>query len=471
MKARPIPAAPRVVANLMQLDPIWRKHKVAPAAVYEALRDVVMPPERPTELFLYTTSLATGGLRSPQSVGKLLAAWAVRAGKSGELKQAIAARQGHVMAALPCLILAAQLAMAADDAGASIEALEAIAARMKKDTSRTTSELACHAAIPALEHRSPELAKAAVGVLDSCTKGLETSGGPEPVASLLLMLARRQFGLGNEAGGRKQLEAYLESAERTSARYGGDYVLYIRKQQLERVAAEYARAGLWADAMASLGRFLDTPSYSGGDPPVDSTLSRTLARIESSPVKERYQTLHAWTMPEKDRQAVRILTSPVGRVIVPSIFWRAAAGCAGSNRPDGREAGGACVGARARCEHGTGADRGRAGCRHAGTACARGSRRRALEGRQEDRECPRASSSGRAARGQGQGVIKEIDDRAAEIARGTIGLRPLSLRSASATWRRRSGWPRRPRPGLSRSSLRKPTFSSHAPCFPIRMRP
>ena len=52
------PAAPRVVANLMKLDPIWQKHKVAPAAVYEALRDVVMPPERPTELFLYTTPLA-----------------------------------------------------------------------------------------------------------------------------------------------------------------------------------------------------------------------------------------------------------------------------------------------------------------------------------------------------------------------------------------------------------------------------
>ena len=102
------------------------------------------------------------------------------------------------------------------------------------------------------------------------------------------------------------------------------------EQHLERVAAEYARAGLWADAMASLGRFLDTPSYSGGDPPVDSTLARTLARIESTPVKERYQTLHAWTMPEKDRQAVRILASPGERVIVPPIFWRATSGSRGA---------------------------------------------------------------------------------------------------------------------------------------------
>ena len=28
------PASPRVVAALMQLDGVWQKHKVAPAAVY-----------------------------------------------------------------------------------------------------------------------------------------------------------------------------------------------------------------------------------------------------------------------------------------------------------------------------------------------------------------------------------------------------------------------------------------------------
>ena len=35
MKTSSDPASPRVVANLVQLDPIWQKHKFAPAAVYE----------------------------------------------------------------------------------------------------------------------------------------------------------------------------------------------------------------------------------------------------------------------------------------------------------------------------------------------------------------------------------------------------------------------------------------------------
>ena len=195
------PASPRVVANLMQLDPIWKKHKFAAAGVYEVLRDAVMPPARPTELFLYATPLAANSLRAPQSAGKLLAAWAVRAGKSSELRQAIAARERHVMAQLPSLILTAQLAAAADDTAGLLKALRALEARMKNDTSRTTSELACHAASPVLEHKNAEVAKAAIRVLDACSKGLETSGQPEPVSSLFTMLARREFGLGDQAGG------------------------------------------------------------------------------------------------------------------------------------------------------------------------------------------------------------------------------------------------------------------------------
>ena len=63
---------------------------------------------------------------TPQSAGKLLAAWAVRAGKSSELRQAIAARERHVMAQLPSLILTAQLAAAADDTAGLLKALRAL---------------------------------------------------------------------------------------------------------------------------------------------------------------------------------------------------------------------------------------------------------------------------------------------------------------------------------------------------------
>ncbi len=404
------PASPRVVANLMQLDSIWLKHKFAPPAVYEALRDVVMPPARPTELFLYTTPFDVTALRNPRSVGKLLAIWAIRAGKSSDLRQAIAARQGQVMAQLPSLILSAQLAVAADDTKASLDALRAIAERMKNDTSRTTSELACHAAIPALENRDPEVAKAAILVLDSACKGIETAAQPEPLGSLLLMLARRQFQLGDASGARKRLDSFLEATEKSAIRYGGDYILYVRKQQLERVAAEYARAGLWSDAFAALGRFLDAPAYSGGEPPVDSTLVRALSRIESRPAKEQYETLHAWTMPEKDRRAVRILTSSEGRQSMPAAFWRLASGSPEKEPGPATGSLGGVSTARTLIE----------AARKAGTLDQLAGEARAAALLKTDKKIENAQVLHlllELARGQGAAVVPDIESRAAELAR------------------------------------------------------
>ena len=57
---------------------------------------------------------------------------------------------------------------------------------------------------------------------------------------------------------------------------------------IQRVASEYARAGLWPDALAALGRFVDAPAYSGGDPPVTDALVRLIRRLAASPAKERY---------------------------------------------------------------------------------------------------------------------------------------------------------------------------------------
>ena len=286
---------------------------------------------------------------------------------------------------------------------------------MKNDTSRTTSDLACHAALPALVHRDPEVAKAAVGVLDAAAKGLETAGQPEPLGSLLVLLARTEFQLGDAAGGRKRLEAYLESTEKSAVRYAGDYPLYLRKQQLERVAAEFARAGLWRDALAALGRFLDAPAYSGGDPPADNTLLRVLARIESSPAKEQYQTLHDWSMPEKDRRTVRFLSAGGMAHNVPAVF-----------SADGRQ-GGRCIARqlwRSSCrgrEHGAGADRRRPPSRHARPACRRSPRRCSAENGQAGRERPDASSPGRAGARQGAGVVPDIDSRTAELMQGKPG--------------------------------------------------
>ena len=102
---------------------------------------------------------------------------------------------------LPAKVLSAQLALAGSDPTQAVTALQALAARVKTDTSRTTSELACQAALPALDRSEPELAKAALEILDVSVRGFESSGRPEPLGTLLLVLARRQFQLGDRIRG------------------------------------------------------------------------------------------------------------------------------------------------------------------------------------------------------------------------------------------------------------------------------
>ena len=214
------PVSPRVVANLVELERLWQKHHV--------------PADRRLPGACATPSCRRAGPPrsscTPRRSNQQLAAapaerrrrcWppaAVRAGKVDDLKQAIASGRARRWPSCPPRSSRPSSRWPPSDTGAAVAALKRIAARLKHDTSRTTAELACHAALPALDRPQPELATAALEVLDACAKGFENSGQPEPLGTLLIMLARRQFQLGDAAGGRKRLEAYLEAMEKNTAR-------------------------------------------------------------------------------------------------------------------------------------------------------------------------------------------------------------------------------------------------------------
>ena len=124
-------------------------------------------------------------------------------------------------------------------------------------------------------------------------------------------MARRQLKNGDVAGGRKRLDEYLEAGDRSNVRYSGDYPLYLRKQAIRTIAAEYARAGLWNDLLKSLGDFLDAPSSReyGNDPAMGDLLAMLAGQLASRPARERYEILKEWTMPTPKRRMVRILAA------------------------------------------------------------------------------------------------------------------------------------------------------------------
>ncbi len=184
----PDQVSPRVIANLAELERLWQKQNVPAEGVYRALREAVLPVGRPTEVFLYASPLNRFAIRHPQSLGKLLVNWAVRAQKTDDLKAAVAARRANPMAELPATALMAQVALATKDSAGATPLFKDLTDRLKRDSSRATADLVCHVAIPALEDTQPEVAAAAMGAVELCTKAFENSAQPEPLASLLVLL-------------------------------------------------------------------------------------------------------------------------------------------------------------------------------------------------------------------------------------------------------------------------------------------
>ena len=306
----PDPITPRVVARFLELDPAWAKHKAPADLVYRTLLGVVVPEARPGELFLYAQPIGAGGRLRARSVGALLADWSVRAGQADALIREAEARGSKPTAAMPALVLKAQVAIA-DGRDADLSAaLTAILERLKTDTLRASADLAMHAALPAMDR--PGALKPALEVMEVGAKGFGGGGDPEnnPAGPLMLMIARRHFAAGDVEAARKRLDSYAEAMERDAGvYYGGDYVLYIRKNNLKTVAGEYARVGDWSRALDQLGKFLDAPSYSGGEPDSGDVLGRTLDLIAAAPAADRYAALKTWTLPAESRRLVRILTT------------------------------------------------------------------------------------------------------------------------------------------------------------------
>jgi hypothetical protein len=168
---------------------------------------------------------------------------------------------------------------------------------------------------------NPELAKAALPVVERAVKNL-SGGNPneEPLGSLLITLARFQFKQGNAAEGRKQLREYMQAGERINVRYGGDYGLYRRKEQLARVAGEFARAGELADALDMLGQFSDAPRYRYGEPSVSGAIAAVIRQLAMKPAAEQYPLLKTWTMPAANRKSVRLLAAFLPSDGPPSVF-------------------------------------------------------------------------------------------------------------------------------------------------------
>ena len=217
------------------------------------------------------------------------------------------------------------MALALADAKAAGQQLDLIAERIKLDSIVNTSDLACHAALPAID--IPELMPKAIIILERAAdhylhnQHTTRSSVEEPTRSFRFKLADLHFRRGDVEAGKKHLAAWVTQLASMWSNYGGDYPQYRRKSEYLAVAAAYARYGQQSDSLEVLGRHADLPVTSDyGEQPIGlsgAVILHGLAKLEPA---EQYALLKSWSLPTADRRSVRLMSGLLAGDAAPPAF-------------------------------------------------------------------------------------------------------------------------------------------------------
>lgn len=312
----------QIEMKLAEMDRIWVRKKVPAEKVYETLAAIVFPQSRSTEIFLYPRPLNVQPTSdgSQPSAGRTLITWAIKAQQVDDLKSRVEQRTAHSTSMLSGHILLTQLALENKDFPEANRQLKLLSTQLKKETLQHSSEQACHAALPALN--ISETSDAALELLQQAAGNLNKSNSEQPLAGILLKIAKQQLKRKKTKQGKASLERYLQELQKMNVRYGGDYGLVRRREQLATAGKMLIREGQLDAGLEYLGHFTDIPinkrySRPAGIGDAASFLARQLLEV---PPQRRYELLKTWTLPTDKRKSVRILITSVPYETPPAAF-------------------------------------------------------------------------------------------------------------------------------------------------------
>ena len=166
---------------------------------------------------------------------------------------------------------------------------------------KTSSELASHVALPAMDNHA--LQAAGTGLLEVIVDHLAQNVRPangnvmiEPMRTYRFALARSYFRNQNPDAGKRHLEDHLKSLILVYQNYGGDYGHYMRRLEFLTVAEEYARVGQRTDLLDCLGRYADMPVTQNYGQQGNHSASM-MSALATLPEADRFDVLKKWTLP------------------------------------------------------------------------------------------------------------------------------------------------------------------------------
>jgi tetratricopeptide (TPR) repeat protein len=312
--------------RMWQLSLAWKKHSFPPDDACRLLEEIVFPAARPGDVLIYEQSVAND-LSNPQSIGRLLVEWSVRAGRTVELEKQVAARHASPTDIVGGQVLLVQLAVAQRQPGKAHEHMQAILKQLETSKLSALSGLALHAAAAAFGDQ--QLVASAAPLLEKIIStpaplGRSISFGPPGPFSPATTLVRHHLRTGGAAAVQAQIDRFLQSRQELYARFSGESSAYQQKLDLIWAANELARGGDLAKMLPALGRSLDvtvTRDYYNPQTVNTNVALWHLARqARKLPAAERYAVLRDWTLPAESRRGVRVVAGFDSGQSIPECF-------------------------------------------------------------------------------------------------------------------------------------------------------
>lgn len=297
-----------VNTELFKLAQFWQRATVPPQDIYDTLLDVVFPPGRPDEIFLYATPMQTQYSRNNSNnltnVGNILIYWAQRARRTDDLAARLAERKQHPQAALPAQLLLTQLYLA-DGADEKVtELLGAINAAFRGESDGHLVSALIGVGKRA-RHRA-EWRASAFELLDNAVGLLEQPQTRHVASNLVLELGRFALTVGDHEAGDRYIEQYRKLQEQSGG--NADYVRYQQRQIAITLAREYLRAERIQAALENLAIFAETPSKGRyyGNWNLNGGGAALIDQLYARSPQERYELLADWTLPDEEPPRVRL---------------------------------------------------------------------------------------------------------------------------------------------------------------------
>jgi len=304
--------------QILELSRVWRQKGLPPGAFYDALHLLVFDQANRRKLVLHEDPSADAA--DPQSLGRELARWAIRAGRADALDAELAALGDNSDSALPALSLRTMQAIEARDHERAAELLADLAGRLAKPD---IAELAIGLQPAGMAYSDERLRSAALPILEVSARRFsqrQTLSGRGTVR----LLADHYAALGMRTELMELLDSYVKLREsfQSWSNSGTDPLQRNTLREVLEYAgsigdAEWTLERLWQyydlpapESSARLGirnsRVVDVPASEEGHR-LDSVpyLWHVARQLASRPAVDRYHALRDWVLPSSRFRGVR----------------------------------------------------------------------------------------------------------------------------------------------------------------------